>query len=185
MENGYIDMNVRTRLILAGISELEEHGVRDFSLRRVAQTAQVSCAAPYRHFKDKNSLISGIIEYIVERRELLCKEIETAYAADLRKTVIELAVANLRFWLANPNYRSVLMIPEISSENSDILARFDGGLMRAVDRYLASRGEELLAPSKKYTVRAMIYGTVMLLGCGAEDPEPIMVLLREKLAAEF
>ena len=56
MEQEFIENSVRTRLILSGMSEIEKHGVNDFSLRRVALAAQVSCAAPYRHFKDKEEL---------------------------------------------------------------------------------------------------------------------------------
>ena len=51
---GFIEESVRERLIIAGIEELRERGVQNFSLRRAALSAQVSCAAPYRHFKDKN-----------------------------------------------------------------------------------------------------------------------------------
>ena len=45
--------SVREQLIKAGISELENHGISDFSLRRVASGCNISCAAPYKHFKDK------------------------------------------------------------------------------------------------------------------------------------
>ena len=47
-EKKYVD-DVRTRLVLAGIGELSERGVKEFSLRVVAIAAQVSCAAAYRH----------------------------------------------------------------------------------------------------------------------------------------
>ena len=76
MEQDYIEGGVRERLIQAGITELYERGIKDFSLRRVALSAQVSCAAPYRHFKDKSDLISKIVEYIGSMRELFSKEIE-------------------------------------------------------------------------------------------------------------
>ena len=45
--------DVKTRLLLAGVKELSEYGARDFSLRRAAEAAGVSCAAPYRYFKGK------------------------------------------------------------------------------------------------------------------------------------
>ena len=64
MEEAYVEKSVRTRLILAGITELEEHGLGDFSLRRAALAAQVSCAAPYRHFKDKDEYIREIITHV-------------------------------------------------------------------------------------------------------------------------
>ncbi|MBQ9131598.1 MAG: helix-turn-helix transcriptional regulator, partial [Clostridia bacterium] len=60
MEEGYTSHAVRERLIIAGIRELEAHGLNDFSLRRVAVACEVSCAAPYRHFKDKEELILEI-----------------------------------------------------------------------------------------------------------------------------
>ena len=46
MEDANLETSVRTRLLLAGLSEMEKHGEGDFSLRRVAKEAQVSCAAP-------------------------------------------------------------------------------------------------------------------------------------------
>ena len=53
---------IRDRLIAAGIKELETCGVQGFSLRRVAQACGVSCAAPYKHFKDKRAFIEAIAE---------------------------------------------------------------------------------------------------------------------------
>ena len=79
MEQEFIENSVRTRLILAGMSEIEKHGVNDFSLRRVALAAQVSCAAPYRHFKDKDEYIREIISYVNSKWELLSREIERIY----------------------------------------------------------------------------------------------------------
>ena len=67
MEADFIEGSVRTRLIVAGINELEERGVKDFSLRRVALAAEVSCAAPYRHFKDKDDFENyGILSHSIK-----------------------------------------------------------------------------------------------------------------------
>ena len=62
LEENFAPANVRSRLLFSGLKELETHGVADFSLRRVAQDAGVSCAAPYRHFKDK---------YLLQKRTVL------------------------------------------------------------------------------------------------------------------
>jgi len=59
VENGSA---VRDRLIEAGIYELQEYGIQNFSLRRVAQSCGLSCAAPYKHFKDKQALIQAVAE---------------------------------------------------------------------------------------------------------------------------
>ena len=55
MKITYSDESIRERLIIAGIKEIELHGFNDFSLRRVAAACEVSCAAPYRHYKNKDA----------------------------------------------------------------------------------------------------------------------------------
>lgn len=47
-------------LIDAGLTVLASEGLDALSLRRVARDASVSAAAPYRHFKDKQSLLAAI-----------------------------------------------------------------------------------------------------------------------------
>ena len=54
--------SVREQLITAGIAELEAHGIADFSLRRGANYCNISCAAPYKHFKSKEALIESIFD---------------------------------------------------------------------------------------------------------------------------
>ena len=107
MEDRFIVEDVRKRLVLAGLNELCEHGITDFSLRRVSVAAQVSCAAPYRHFKDKDELIGAIIEYIGSKWLLLSKEIRAAFLLDRKRLALELSVAAIRFWVANGNFRTV------------------------------------------------------------------------------
>jgi len=185
MEQDYIEGGVRERLIQAGITELYEHGIKDFSLRRVALSAQVSCAAPYRHFKDKSDLITKIAEYVGSMRELFSKEIEQAFKSDVRRRVIELAMANLRFWLANPKFRTVLT--ECGMEprgESGALASFDLSLSRAIEEYGVERGVNPLPLI--FGARALIYGTVLLIGSGdMENSSETLALVRAHLEAEF
>lgn len=56
--------STRETLILAGLEELNEYGVQHFSTRRVAKACGVSCAAPYKHFKDSHEFIAEILGYI-------------------------------------------------------------------------------------------------------------------------
>ena len=52
----------REELIKAGIEEIDRHGISGFSIRRVAAACDVSCAAPAKHFGDKNGFLASIIE---------------------------------------------------------------------------------------------------------------------------
>ena len=69
---------MREVLILAGISEINTHGVTDFSIRRVAEACNVSCAAPYKHFKDKREFIAAIIDYVNEQWRVRQQEVLAA-----------------------------------------------------------------------------------------------------------
>lgn len=160
--------SLRDRLIHAGLIELEEHGLRDFSLRRVAQGAEVSCAAPYRHFKDKEELILAVISYVRESWELLAENICEVYTSDCELRVVQLSLAALRFWVANGNLRSVIMSgqDELDEARRREVNKFDAPIVGAVREYATGKGipdcEELA-----FTVLALVYGTVTLVSCGS------------------
>lgn len=157
MEDRYIEDSVRKRLILAGLSELLDHGTTDFSLRRVAIAAQVSCAAPYRHFKDKDELIRAIIAHIREDWTLLSGEIFSIFTLGTRECLSELLVAGVRFWVAGGNFASFLGAGEMSS--------FEEPIRTALEAY--ARGADLSATDLIYPVLSLYYGTITLVGAGS------------------
>ena len=60
MSDSYHHGNLRQALIDAGIKIINESGEENLSLRKVALRCNVSHAAPYAHFKDKDELIEAI-----------------------------------------------------------------------------------------------------------------------------
>ena len=167
MEEQYTAEAVRERLIIAGIRELEAHGLNDFSLRRVAMACEVSCAAPYRHFKSKEELILEIIRYINRQWELLRDQIALAFPNDTRKQLIEIGIAHIRFWIANPNFRSVLLLdtPKHDDPRHAEREKISRGLKESVCAYGALHGlSEDAIVSTVYAYEALIYGTVLMLG---------------------
>ena len=182
MENGYIEESVRTRLILSGIRELEEHGIAGFSLRRAALGAQVSCAAPYRHFKDKDEYIKEIVSYVNSKWELLSREIEKIYSADPRRLAVEISMAILRFRIANNKFSSVFALAGDMADGGT--GTPDASLLLAVGAYadyrkLKEEERELL----EYTVRAVIAGTLVL--SETLGTERVLSLAKRKLEREF
>ncbi len=179
MENDYIEESVRRRLILSGLSELCEHGVAEFSLRRAALGAQVSCAAPYRHFKDKDAYIVAIIGYVHTQWELLCREIRRLYADDTARLCVELCVASMRFHNANTHIRAALS----DTEGADALS-FDEQIVDAVRAYAAERGlSASKTDAKIFFARVLVTGAVALMT--DEDHENVLSLARENLCREF
>lgn len=162
----FVDEDVKTRLILSGITELEERGVKDFSLRRAAQLAGVSCAAPYRYFKSKEDYIIRIFEYLASKWELLSAEVIKSFPDEPKRQIIELCMANLRFWLANRNLRSVIFA--FGGENCIIkITDFNSSLCNSVSAFYKSLGlEDFEASVKTNALHATLIGYVTLIGNG-------------------
>lgn len=185
MEENLTQDNVRARLLFSGLKELEKHGVSDFSLRRVAQDAGVSCAAPYRHFKDKDELISAVIEFVVEGWTLLSGQIGEIFSFDSKALVVELAVAGLRFWIANGNFRTVIMVsPTLSVDERGPLANFDRPIIEAVSSYAKEKGIDNPDPLA-FKLLSMLYGAVILVDGGYESAEKAADNLRTVLLSEL
>lgn len=173
-----IENSVKKRLILAGLRELEEHGYREFSLRRAALAAQVSCAAPYRHFKDKDELIRGVISFVAEDYGLLARQIAEVFVGQSRELVIQLAGAAFRFWLANSHFR-MAMLEGTGADGvpmSGELERFDAPICAAVAELAKDRAEEL-----SFTVLSLIYGAVDLVSSGRFPADRAPEYLRGEL----
>ena len=60
MADRYHHGNLRQALIDAGIKIINENGEEALSLRKAAAACDVSHAAPYAHFKDKDELLEAI-----------------------------------------------------------------------------------------------------------------------------
>ncbi len=165
---------------MSGLKELDAHGVRDFSLRRVAIDAGVSCAAPYRHFKDKDELISSIISYVLEGWKLLSAQISEVFADDIPSVIAELSVAGLRFWVANGNFRTVLMN---ASSGDSVMREFDTPITGAVERFCELRGIGNAARII-FKILTMLYGAVVLVDEGYESIDLAAEALREIILSD-
>ena len=160
---------LRDRLIIAGIAEIEQHGVKDFSLRRVAAACNTSCAAPYKHFKNKDDLILEIIRFVNRQWELLRDQVLTLYKGDDAERIIEVCIAYVRFWVANPNYRFALKAPgseykadKISEKPND--AKTIDNMIRSYCTLMKLENEEV--ERKICAVKAFLYGVTMMLDDG-------------------
>ena len=185
MEEKFTQDSVRSRLLFSGLKELEEHGVSDFSLRRVAQDAGVSCAAPYRHFKDKDELIAAVINFVLEGWTLLSAQISEIFSFDAKTLVTELAVAGLRFWIANGNFRTVIVAADMLADSqSGSIKEFDRPIAEAVKRYVEESGSvdtDLIT----FKILSMLYGAVMLVDGGYESADRAADNLRTVLQKEL
>lgn len=159
---------LRDRLLIAGTNEIGLHGIADFSLRRVAASCNTSCAAPYKHF-NKEEFILEIIRYINRQWELLRDQILSLFEGDIRKQLIEVCVAYIRFWVANPNYRSVLAVSEktLDEKQAGERAKNSADIGELFQKFCAVQGiGEQETARKLCTVKAVLYGMTAMLENG-------------------
>jgi len=182
-------LTVRERLIKAGIRELSLHGIQDFSVRRVASACGVSCAAPYKHFEDKNSFIAGIIEYVTILWESYIPDVIAKYPNDLCKQLTEISVRYVDFLLENSHFRSIIMLkdPDFDQQYSNLRHRLSNTSQSLVHKYCRSVNmpPDVMA-YKLYIVRSLIYGAALMFDNGEmEYNEENMEFVRRAIAREF
>ena len=169
MEDEFFSDTVRDRLIVAGADEISQYGMTNFSLRRVASACNVSCAAPYKHFKNKEDFILEIIRYINRQWELLCEQILSLFDNDPLRRLTEVCVAYVRFWVANPNYRSILAMSEKEPERAEKSV----SVADMVRKYCAGNGDGPDETERTvWAIKAILYGMTSMMESGELENSP-------------
>ena len=179
----------KERLILSGIAEIEENGIKDFSMRKVAKNCSVSCATPYKHFKDKQDFISAIIRYINRiwyERQL---EIKSSFPDDPKTLLTETSVEYIRFLILNPHFRSIIMLKDenMSAEQAHEKSKLSSFAVRLIEQYCAESGiPDEVKKIKTFIVRSLIYGAALMIDNGEIDySEKNMECIRRIIEREF
>ena len=159
----------KERLILAGIKVIEENGIQGFSLRKAAEACGISCAAPYKHFKNKDEFITRIIQYIndqwLEKQAIVIKK----YQPDIKAQMIYISLAYIDFLVKNPQFRSIIMIKDesLSEENNAIRYRISSKSSQLVEKYcLENNISDYLQKERLFMARSIIYGAALMFDNG-------------------
>lgn len=181
--------NMRQLLIEAGIEEINRVGVTEFSVRRVATACGVSCAAPYKHFKDRREFVAAIIEYVNDQWRERQEEILSSCDGGMRRQIVEMVVGYIRFLMEKPWFRSILMLKDAEFDNIYHKPR---GKMSSRSQQMESRffeesgWDEAKMKSKLHLVRAIVFGTVFLMDSGElEYSETVLENVRHAIDREF
>lgn len=181
--------NMRQALISAGIEEINANGVHQFSIRRVASACNVSCAAPYKHFRDKQDFIVAIIEYVNDQWHIRQQAVLDACGGSLRERIVEITVQYIRFLMEKPYYRAILMLKDDGFDN--LYHRTKGQMhslaQRLQEEYFYSMGfDKATCRRKLLLVRSMIFGSVFLFDSGElEYSEETVEHIRRTIDREF
>ena len=181
--------NVKQRLIQNGIAEISAHGIRDFSVRRVATKSGVSCAAPYKHFKDRDSFIAAMLDYVTAIWIERLRKTAAQYPGDFRRQLVEISTEYVRFLVENPHYRSIIMLKDDNFDGSyrKMRAQMTDETQKIVHEYCESvHMPEDTMHRKLYVVRSLIYGAALMFDNGEMPyPEKAMGYVRYTIDREF
>ncbi len=158
--------DIKNRLIFAALVELQEHGISDFSIRRVAADCGVSCAAPYKYFDGKNALIDAVIDFVSDEwKKTVCALLD-GHTGTTREKLLDISIAYIRFLYENPGYYTVVIMNEkfLSRDrmrNKSLISPETGQVIR---EYCESVGMDKETEKRKtFIVRALIIGAAEMM----------------------
>lgn len=181
--------NLRDKLLDVGMAELNEFGYHNFSVRRIAAKCGVSCAAPYKHFKDKHSYVAAILEHInqqwTERQEAIIE----SYQGVWQRQIVEVCLEYIRFLVEVPYFRSAIMLKDESfdEEFQRPRGRLSDASRALIDRCCEEYGvSDDVKKAKVYIIRSLIYGAALMFDNGEfEYSEENMAIVRATIEREL
>ena len=115
-KKSYHHGDLKNALIEAGADILSKEGVSALSLRKVAQKAGVSHAAPYAHFADKQALIAAISTEGYKKLYEQIAQVADRYRTDPLRRLVESSWAYVQFALDEPDHFKVTLSGMIEKE---------------------------------------------------------------------
>jgi AcrR family transcriptional regulator len=151
--------DLRSALVRAAIELLEEGGERELSLRAVARRAGVSPAAPYRHYADREALVSAVAA--VGYRELAECLAAAHPSPSTPEQLASVAIAYVQFALERPALFRIMFGEPCDRDNDERLAAT--GAVSAYVRAIVERSFPQADPDALATaVWALVHGLAFL-----------------------
>jgi AcrR family transcriptional regulator len=158
--------DLRAALVLAAIELLEESGETELSLRAVARRAGVSPAAPYRHYADREALVSAVAA--VGYRELAERLAAAHPAPSTPEQLASVATAYVQFALERPALFRIMFGEPCDRDNDERVAA-----TTAVSAYVRSIAQRTFpqadAEALATAIWALVHGLAFLYLDGKLD----------------
>jgi AcrR family transcriptional regulator len=165
--------DLRTALLRAAMELLEESGETALSLRAIARRAGVSPAAPYRHYADREALVSAVAA--VGYRELAERLAVAHPSPSTPEQLASVAIAYVQFALERPALFRIMFGEPCDRDNDERVAATAAvsNYVRAiVERSFPQADPDALATA----VWALVHGLAFLHLDGKLDaPTPSVV----------
>ena len=169
-ERGYHHGNLKEALLQAALGLIAEKGAAGFTFADAARMAGVSPAAPYRHFRDRDELLSSIAQRGFEQFEAALTQAWDDGRPDTVTAFERVGKAYLAFARNEPAFYS---------------AMFESGLPADANPALMAASERQIGTAEAFKRRERMWPAIIpCLGqCGFELAEPAQGHTGEQLVA--
>jgi AcrR family transcriptional regulator len=132
-KNSYHHGSLENDLIQKGLHLLNNVGLEAFSLRKVAEMCGVSNAAPYRHFSNKEALITAITTRVSSEFTSALDAVVHQYKGNFEKQIIEVSRLYVAFMVEHPeHFKYIFML----NHGKPIIIK--DGIFTEPERYIVS-----------------------------------------------
>ena len=116
--------NLRAELLKTAAQELQSVGVEKLSMRAVSRALGVSQSAPFRHFKNKNELLTALVEKGFSQ----LAQYQRRAKKDLTPTeaLLAMGIAYVNFACTHPELFKLMFSSQIYCEQNDGLSESKG-----------------------------------------------------------
>lgn len=186
---GYHHGNLKEALIRAALELIAQKGPAGFTFAEAARWAGVSPAAPYRHFRDREELLSNIARRGFEEFEQALARAWDNGRPDPMTALDRLGKAYLAFARKEPAYYSAMFEGGVSPDASPELQvsgeRAFAILRSAAEALIATMPAPMRPPSLMMALHiwALAHGIASLFGRGDAARRPLPMTPEELLEA--
>ncbi|GAA2407928.1 TetR/AcrR family transcriptional regulator [Mycolicibacterium llatzerense] len=172
--------DLRTALVHSALALLEEGGAAALSMRAVARHAGVTAAAPYRHYQDRDALMSAVAA--VGYRELAQDLVAVSPSPSTTDEIANVAIAYVQFALRRPALFRAMFTEQGdagSPERAEAVTAISTYLRANIARVFADADADALSDA----VWALVHGLAFLFLDGKFDSADTGELERRVRAA--
>ena len=179
VKKNYHHGHLKDQLLEAVRQLVEEKGPDSFSIAEACRRAGVSTAAPYKHFKDRDEILHGVILGAMHRMGEAMEEAAAAHAAGSQERIVALGKAYIDFARAEPGMFALMFgltgghgeDPALTEEGQ---AKFEI-VCRVVADHLGLPPDDPEVTARAYALWCAVHGHAFLVLDGKADKTKISV----------
>ena len=150
--------NLKEELIEKGLKYIDKYGTENLSMRKLAESAGVSPAAPYAHFKNKEAFLSEIRDYITDQFYSALKD-TTDNCPESDRILLELGKSYVLFFYKNPLYYQILFsLDNIDLEVYPPFVLFKNTAEEVLKGLLGKKANEPIIHAKVIALWSLVHG---------------------------